>query len=296
MIQEAQRVRRAEEVPYQNGLEQAIDRYKQSDSFLVLSKGTRLGYTADLAQFQGYCQVNAIQTINRLSSRSVENWRDQLRQGGYAPATINRKRASLSTFLNWAQAEGIIRPDFTIGLSKHEPAGKKQSRILSVEQVNSLISKAKNFRDASLILIALTTGATITEIVNLNAEDILRTEDGNILIRFKGGVQKTQPRTLVVGKKAGSRIAEYIKDSGLKPENPLFKGVHGHGRLTRQGFNFILNEYTPEIGVENLNPRMLRNTFIANFAGTPRELDAILGRRNPEPARSTYSPRRLLKI
>ena len=95
--------------------------------------------------------------------------------------------------------------------------GKRQPGILSDEQVDSLISKAKNLRDDSLILIALATGATITEIVNLNAEDILRTEDGNTSIRFKGIVHKTRPRTSVVDKKVGSVISEHIKDSGLKP-------------------------------------------------------------------------------
>ena len=137
-------------------------------------------------------------------------------------------------------------------------------------------------RDASLILIALATGANITEILNLNAEDILKTGDGNTAIRFKGGIHKTQPRTLVVDKRSGDKITEYIKDSGLKPEDPLFRGFRGQherGRLARQGLNFILNAYATEIGVENLNPRMLRNTFIANFTGTPHKLSETLGRK-----------------
>jgi len=274
---------RQEGVSHQNGLEQAIAQYKQSYPFLGLSKNTRSGYTADLAQFQEYCLAHNILSAIQLTPEDVANWRDQLRQGGYAPKTINRKRASLSSFLEWSQAEGIIQPDFTISLPKRESVEKKQPRALSAEQVGSLISKEKKLRDASLILIALTTGANITEIVNLNAEDILRTEDENTAIRFKGGINKSRPRTLVVDKKVGSKIAEYIKKLGLKPEDPLFREIYdqryGRERLTRQGAHLVLKKYGHEIGVENLNSRMLRNTFIASFTGTRRQLDEVLGRR-----------------
>jgi len=273
---------RPEEISHQNGLEQAIDRYKQSDSFLALSKNTRLAYTTDLAQFKRYCQTQGVLSITALSPQESIDWLETLRAQRCSQSTSNRKRASLSTFLNWAQTEGIIQPDFTISLPKCESVEKKQPRILSAEEMDSLISKAKNLRDASLILISLVTGATITEIVNLNAGDILKIGDGNTAIIFKGGIRKTQPRILEVNKKAGSKIAEYIKDSGLKPEDPLFRGFRGQherGRLARQGLNFILNAYATEIGVENLNPRMLRNTFIANFTGTPHKLSETLGRK-----------------
>lgn len=296
-------VRRQEGVSHQNGLEQAIGLYKQSDFFLSFSEITRLGYTADLTQFQEYCETEDISSMARqIGSENIRNWHCQLKQAGKAPATVNRKSSSLSTFLNWAQAEGIIQPDFTIDLPKSEPkAEKKQPRILTAEEIDLLISKAKKLRDASLISIARATGATITEIVNLNAEDILRAADGNIVIRFKGGVHKTQPRTLEIDKKSIDKITEYIKSSGLKPEDPLFRGFNAQYRsllirLTRQGAHLMLKRYRREIGVEDLNPSMLRNTFIANFAGTPRELDEVLGRRNPKTARSAYSPRRLLKI
>ena len=290
---------RPTEVSHQNGLEQAIGRYEQSESFLDLSENTRLAYAADLAQFQKYCRTQDISEVSKIKSEDIRNWHHQLRQAIRAPATINRKSKSLSVFFGWAQAEGIIQPDFTISLPKCKPVEKKQPRVLSAGEADSLISKARNLRDASLILIALATGANITEILNLNAEDILKTGDGNTAIRFKGGIHKTQPRTLVVDKRSGDKITEYIKDSGLKPEDPLLLGSNSQedGRLTRGGAHLILKQYRREIGVENLNPRMLRDTFIANFAGTPQELDAKLGRRRkPESVRSTYSPRRLLKI
>lgn len=267
-------VRQPREVPHQNELEQAIELYNHSDFFLDHSGNTHLAYTADLAQFQTYCKKKDISEIRQIKSEDIRNWQDQLRQAGKAPATINRMQSSLSGFLGWAQAEGIILPRF-------EPVMKKQPIILSAEQVDSLISKAKNLRDASLILISLKTGATITEIVNLNAEDILETEDGNTAIRFKGGVKRSQPRTLEVDKEAGSKIAEYIEESGLEPEDPLFPSRYGHERrLTRAGAtNAIFRNYAVEIGVENLNSRILRDTFIANFTGTPRQLAEALGKK-----------------
>ena len=277
-------VRRPEGVPHQNGLEQTLIRYQQSHLFsVVYSDNTRAAYGSDLAQFQEYCRARNILSVSQLTPEDFINWHNQLRQDGYAPATINRKRASSLGFFDWAQAEGIIRPDFTKSFPRYESPGKKQLKILSTEQVDKLISNAGNLRDASLILITLGTGASITEIINLNTEDISITADGNIAIRFKGGVRKTQPRTLEIDKYVGSEIAEYIEDSRLKPEDPLFQSHNREGistghRLTRQGVNLILKGYTSKIGIENLNPRMLRDTFIADFAGNPHELTEVLGR------------------
>lgn len=275
---------RPTEVSHQTELEQTIGRYEQSDQFLDFEENTRFAYATDLDQFQKYCRIQDISEVNKIELEDVLNWRDQLRQAGKTTATINRKLASLLTFFNWVQAEGIVRPDFTIGFPKPEPREKRQREILSDEQVHLLISKARNLRDASLILIALATGATIKEILNLNAGDILRNVDKDIAIGFKGGVRRTQPRIIIVDKEAGGKIIEYIKDSKLESEDPLILGFLGfgklRGRLTRGGANQIFKRYGQEIGAENLNSRMLQYTFIANFAGTPRELAEILGRKS----------------
>ncbi len=280
-------VRRPEEVSRQNGLEQAIDHYKQSNFFLNLSESTRPVYAADLAQFRQYCRTQDILSIGQVKSEDTRNWRNQLAQNGYAPATINRKRASLSGFLEWARAEGIIQPDFAESLPKHEPVAKKQPRILSAEQAETLIIlRAKNLRDASLILIALTTGASITEIINLNAEDIFSTKEGNHVVSFKGGIIRF-PRTLVINKKIGDIITGYKKANGLKPGNPLFQGYVSNRdrlterRLTRAAVDLMLKRYGREIGVENLNSSMLRNTFIAGFKGNLRQLNETLGGQYP---------------
>jgi len=247
-------------------LEQAIDRYKKSDSFLVLSENTRSGYTADLVQFQEYCRTQDISSVRQVESEDIRNWHHQLRQTGRAPATINRKRASLSGFLDWAQAEGIIRPDFKKSLPKYEPIGKKRPGILSAEQVGKLISNARDLRDASLILITLATDARISEILDLNAEDVFSTKEGNHVVSFK---RRKSPRTLAIDKKIGDVITEYKKNNGLKHGDPLFQGYYTRNRgrltgcrLTRQAVDLMLKRYYgPMIGVVDLNHRMLRNGF-----------------------------------
>ena len=83
------------EVLHQNGLEQAIDRYEQSDFFLDFSENTRLAYAADLAQLQEYCRTQDISEVSKIKSEDIRNWHHQLRQAIRAPATINRKSTSL---------------------------------------------------------------------------------------------------------------------------------------------------------------------------------------------------------
>ena len=113
----------------------------------------------------------------------------------------------------------------------------------------------------------------------MNVEDIIEIDDGSVAIRFEGGIKKAETRTLQIDNKTGSRIAEYIKDSGLKLKDPLFKGQRGTPRLTRQGVWLVLTSSGKRIGIENLTPRTLRDTFMANFTGTPRELSEVLGRK-----------------
>ena len=44
--------RQSEGVSHQNGLEQAIDQYKQSEYFFALSRNTQVSYNHDLTNFK----------------------------------------------------------------------------------------------------------------------------------------------------------------------------------------------------------------------------------------------------
>ena len=97
-------------------------------------------------------------------------------------------------------------------------------------------------------------------------------------------MRKTKPRTIIVNKRVKDEVLIYINENKLKPENPLLQsytsirvGKQLGKQITRQAVNLILNGYGKKIGVLDLNPKMLRQTFIVNFTGSQRELAEVLG-------------------
>lgn len=86
-----------------------------------------------------------------------------------SPATLNRDRAALLAFLNWAKIKGHAVPDCGSARRIEEP---KKSHILTVEQIEAIRRTCRPDR-WPFFWFLLETGARQGEILNLQAEDIV---------------------------------------------------------------------------------------------------------------------------
>lgn len=264
-----------------DGISQTISQYFASEEFRrsPKTKNSLDAYSHDLRRiFAEFCQREGISTLGELKPESIDSLISHIREG-YAKATFNRRVACFRGFLNWAFMKNLLCENVAERLPGHI---KVSSSLLSLnsEQEEALIletQKQKKKRDSALIQIALATGARVDEILKLNPRNIMIYSSGHASVRFHNQ-KKGAYREVPLDKDAARIIEEHIEEASLKADDPLFpRRSNRKEPLTRQYVWLMLKEYREKIGEPNLNPTMLRNTFVVNFQGSSQELVSFLG-------------------
>ncbi|RYM05076.1 tyrosine recombinase XerD [Sporolactobacillus sp. THM7-7] len=269
-----------------------------------LSANTLVAYRRDLRQYTLFLKAEAHCT-------SWENVRDVdvmkylywLRDKGGAPATLARKAAAvrgLHQFL-LRHHEAGSDPAFGIDVPKVE---RPLPKILSVEEVEKLLrtpsgKTAAGKRDRAMLEVLYGTGIRVTELVQLNVDD-LHLSMGFLRCRGSRGSERIIPVGSLARKAVQTYITEVRDRLVIPKEEPaLFLNRRGR-RMTRQGFWKILKKHALSAGVgTSLSPETLRHSFAAHLLENGAELEAVeelMGRAEPAAAqRYRRTPRQRLK-
>ncbi len=153
--------------------------------------------------------------------------------------------------------------------------------ILSQPNLNTVNGR----RDAVLLSVLYDTGARVTELTNINLQDVRLDSPAQILLHGKG--KKTRIVPLLSG--TVNLLKDYVKEHGLdlpyRMNSPLFNNRRGE-RLSRSGARYILAKYTrqacaEQAGIpEQVSPHTFRHTKAMHLlqAGNPvTTIQAILG-------------------
>lgn len=263
------------ETPYGD----AFTQYQNSSDFLGYSPNTQKSYGRDLKQFGAYLKELGLVSVGELTSDILSEYIKH-RSKDLSNISLKRIIASLSRCAKWVN--GKLPEDSRISLEGNVSERREELRPLnplSEGQILRLLNAAKgSTRDSALLTIALSTGAKPSETVSLNIEDIIEGTEA-VEVRFRG----KKERTIELSKEASEalrRQKEEVRDN--EGDSPLFLNQPNHkvgnSRLTRQGFWMIVGKYGETIGVSNLTPKKLRETFITNLhTNDSKELALILG-------------------
>ena len=168
---------------------------------------------------------------------------------------------------------------------KLEKEPKKLPQTLTSEEIDLLLSQpnvteAKGCRDKAMLELLYATGIRVSELINLNVQDInLRT--GKLFCRGTKGV-----RTIPIYAKAVVAVSDYLyrmRDLIVDPDNSgdaLFVNLNG-SRLTRQGFWKIIKAYTAEAGItKEITPHTLRHSFAIHLlqgGASVKDIQTMMG-------------------
>src|SRR5690606_25036782 len=99
-----------------------------------------------------------------------------LRKQGKATATIARRLAALKAFYQFMLKENYVTKDPTDELSSPK-LERKLPKVLSVEEVEKLLnqpdtSTPAGIRDKAMLEVLYATGIRVSELVNLNLDDV----------------------------------------------------------------------------------------------------------------------------
>lgn len=191
---------------------------------------------------------------------------------GIQDSTLEGLRQAICAYFNWLQKEGLIEknPASNLGAIKYQ---KKIRKAFSTTDIEKLKLCCKNERDRAIVLFLNATGCRISEVVNLNRDDV-------DLINLKCKVlgKGNKERTVYFDQVTAMALDNYL--SKRRDDYPSLFLNKRKTRLLQGGIRFLLKTLGNKAQVENVHPHKFRRTLATNLTskGMPiQEVATILG-------------------
>ena len=242
-----------------------------------LSDNTLQSYRRDIMQFRDYVMKNNI-NFAKAKEEDIKNYLKELQEEGKKTSTASRSLASIRSFYQFLLRTKKAKNDPTVSIQSPK-IEKRVPCVLTSDEVELLLDQPKDVdlkgtRDKAMLEFAYATGMKVTEIIDLNIDDINFNED---TVTCSNG-KKT--RTIPLGALAEKALKEYIDKARpilIKDESnkALFVNVNG-SRLTRQGFWKIVKYYKEQAHIEkDITPHVLRHSFATHLLQNGADLKSI---------------------
>ena len=256
-----------------NAYENYLTKVKQASANTVFS------YMRDIRQFSAWLQLTEHTDVVDASQLNISSYLDHLRDQGRSGATVSRSLASLKNFYSYVISSGFLEQSPVPADIRVERGEKKLPQILSGREVELLLAQPvcadpKGFRDKAMLEVMYATGIRVTELIDLNVEDV-NLELGIIKC---AGTRKSRAIPLYPG--ALKALSIYLRDirSAMiadPDEQALFVNVGG-SRMSRQGFWKILKHYQSTAKIEkDITPHTLRHSFAVHLLENGADLGSV---------------------
>lgn len=246
-----------------------------------LSENTLLSYKRDLLAYARHLQgQQTITSINQVTREHILLFLESLRAVGKSSKTVSRQISSIRSFHQFLLREKVTGQDPTVHL---EMPKKEQSlpKVLSIEDIEALIAapnteKPQGVRDIAILEMLYGSGMRISELINLNLEDVHLTM-GFVRVFGKGGKERIIP----LGRGAIEACANYLNEArpdllGTAPKNDAFFITQRGKRFTRQGCWKIIKDHAETAGIHKIiTPHVLRHSFATHLIENGADLRAV---------------------
>jgi integrase/recombinase XerD len=253
-----------------------------------LAVNTVNAYRRDLTQYRTILHDAGVVMVEEVSSATVTDYVETLRDTGAADATVGRKIAAVRGLHRFLVVEEYTGTDPTARLASPRRA-KGLPKALSVEAVTSLLDAADTgtdlgFRDRALLEFLYGTGARVSEAIGLDQIDV-DLDEASALVTGKGSKQRLVP----LGSYAVAALRRYYPVrralvGGEHDPGAVFVSARGK-RLTRQAVWQILKKAARRAGIDEMevSPHILRHstaTHMVEGGADLRTVQELLGHAN----------------
>ena len=242
-----------------------------------LSNNTLQSYKRDITQYESYINEENLQSL-KVTKDDIKKYLENLKNIGKKTSTISRNLASIRSFYQYLVRTKKIKEDPTEGIQSPK-VEKRVPSVLSSKEVELLLEQPKavdlkGIRDKAMLEFAYATGMRVTEIINLNLEDV------NLKEGYVSCTNANKQRNIPLGAISINALKEYIKKARpylikSEDEKSLFVNINGK-RLTRQGFWKIVKFYKEQAHIDkDITPHVLRHSFATHLLQNGADLKAI---------------------
>ena len=242
------------------------------------SLNTTSSYIRDIRQFTTWLNTDMNKDVQDASQDNIVGYVSYLTSIGKSEATISRGLASLKNFYAYLVSSGFIEKTPVTDI-KVERSKKKLPQVLTGKEIELLLAQpacvdAKGFRDKAMLEVMYATGIRVTELIDLNIDDV-NLEQGVIKC---AGAKKTRVIPLYpAALRALSSYIRDVRDSMLLDSNEqaLFVNING-SRMSRQGFWKILKHYQASAHIEKeITPHTLRHSFAVHLLENGADVSSL---------------------
>lgn len=260
-----------------------LDLIQAYENYLIkvkqASSNTVSSYMRDIRQFSGWLESTAKMEILSVSSEVIQDYLSFLQMSGKSGATVSRTLASLKNFYSYTISSGFLERS-PVSSDFHVDRGeKKLPQILSGREVELLLNQpsctdAKGFRDKAMLEVMYATGIRVSELIDLNVEDV------NLDLGIIRCSSAKKSRAIPLYPAALRALTVYVQDIrgamvSDSSETALFVNVGG-ARMSRQGFWKILKYYQNKAGIEkDITPHTLRHSFAVHLLENGADLGSL---------------------
>jgi len=252
------------------------------------SPQTVKAYGDDLKLFAGYLQRKRTR-LHRVSQMTIQGFIEALRETGVSEATIRRRLAAVSSYIEYLRSKGMKIANPTRGRLRRRRAPRRledlQGKAVPDKTVDALIAGITVARDRALILLLLSSGLRVAEEHQINIDSIEEVEepepDGTLKLAGGTGTvmgKGSKPRRFYFDAATAEAIGAYL--STRADENPaLFVSERGT-RLSIRAIQYTVGEWCRRLHLPHINVHALRHTFatrLANAQIDSRVLQTLMG-------------------
>ena len=243
-----------------------------------MAKNTLLAYKRDLGKYLEALERIGITDSAEITEIVVRNFAQALvSEKGLVATSVSRILAAVRGFHKFMLFEGISDNDVSAAV-KPPKAPKRLPKAISIQEIEALLKAAGpepddvagaadiiRVRDRAILELLYATGARVSEIVNMDLDDLIDPE----IVRLFG--KGSKERIVPVGKYAQAAVAAYLVRvrptlATLSLGTPaLFLNQRG-SRLSRQSIWQIISTsaQAAKLGVE-VSPHTFRHSFATHL-------------------------------
>ena len=282
-------------------IEPQRDQYSRLEGFLryiaherQLSDNSIAAYRRDMEHFFRWLGNRKLEKLRINDFADYVAW---LEKRNLAPSSRARHIASLRTFYQYLQLEGIM-PDNPAKLLGSPKLWERMPTILTPEQVNRLLVAPEETsdklwrRDRAILEFFYATGCRCSELVNLKLQDIHEAEE-QCRCTGKGNKQRTvllnkraiaafrlwmsEERETVLNRRSDEHLGYFKHADETKTQVPwAFLSFKGY-RMRREAMWNLIKKYAARIGVTNVSPHTLRHSFATHMLVGGMDLRQVQG-------------------
>ncbi len=227
-----------------------------------LSRNSIESYVRDLSKLRNWAKKHSID-LKTLTQRDLREFLIDVNK--LAPTSINRLISAIRGFYRFLQIDGLISNNPAENL-QFQFKLEKLPQFLTLEQIEAVFSipdtsQEIGLRDRTILELMYACGLRVSELVNLNLEDV------DLELRILTCIGKgSKMRKIPVGSEASEWLKKYLSIRLKKETKVKNLFVSSLGRpLTRYEVYMFVREYGDKAGIEGLSPHILRHSFATHL-------------------------------